>query len=83
MLEELLATVLELAFGNVQGLSVAVSLLVGAHYLGYAKSVVAVARNLRLVAVVVAAMMLTGVLDVGEVMGLVSAGAGLLTGLLA
>jgi hypothetical protein len=73
MLEEVLAAVVQLAFGHVEGLSIAIPLLVGAHYLGYLKRITVLARNLRLMAFVVAALMLAGVLDVGEVMGLVSA----------
>lgn len=82
MIEELVAAAIELVVGHVSGLSVAVSLLVSAHYLGYLKHLTHVARHLRVVAVLVAALVLTGTLDVGEALGLVGWAAGLLGGVL-
>lgn len=71
MLDELLATLRELVFGSVEGLSVAVAPLVGTRYLWYLKNVGTVTRRLRLMAVVVAVLMLIGVLEIGAIMELI------------
>lgn len=82
MLAEIITAAIELVVGHVSGLSIAVSLLVGAHYLGYLKHLAGVARHLRLVAVLFAALVLSGALDVGDVLGVVSTLVGLVGGLL-
>lgn len=81
MLEEALAAILELVFGHIEGLSMVVTLLVAAYYVGYVKYLAIIARHLRLSAIVIVALILSGALDVSEIFSLASALAGLLGGL--
>lgn len=82
MLEELLAAGIELVVGHVSGLSLAISLLIGAHYLGYLKHVAVLARHVRVLAFVLAGLVLTGALDVGGAIAFVSSLLGMLAGLI-
>ena len=82
MIGELITGLVELVVGHVNGLSVAVTLLVGAHYAGYLKHVAGMARHVRVLAAVLAVLVLFGALDVGPVLALVPKAVGLVTGLL-
>jgi len=84
MLEEALAGLLELVFGNVEGVSVAVTLFLAAHYLGKATMLGFLLQNLRVTASLLALLLVGGVIDIhpGVAIGLLEAGLNLVSGLL-
>ena len=84
MLAELIVHAVLWVFGSVQGLGTAVALLVAAHYLSKGTAIAIVFQNLKWFGVLLAALTVTGAVDVHPdvLVGLAKAGLSILMGLL-